>query len=281
MILVADHPRPEGRAPAHLRGRAPRRLRARARRRPHPRPRRADRPRQEEEAHHRDRRRPPRHRGRRGRGQRIEREPARGQRRAGAEARRRHRARRHREPAQARSRPNEERMYSEYYACAFDGTNVGELAPRNFSFNSPHGACSDCTGLGVKMEIDPALVIPDRNVSDRGRRDRAVVAQRRDEHLVLPHAAGGGEEARLQAQRARERDEAEGPRPRAVRRRGQDLRRLHQLVGGHTNSWDTTFEGVIPNLSRRYQRDRLRVHPRRDREVHGGRALQRPARARG
>ena len=60
----ADHPRPEGRAPAHLRGRAARRLRARARRRPDPRPRRRDRPRQEEEAHDRGRRRPPGHRAR-------------------------------------------------------------------------------------------------------------------------------------------------------------------------------------------------------------------------
>ena len=56
-------------------------------------------------------------------------------------------------------------MYSEHYACAFDGTNVGELAPRNFSFNRPHGACPDCTGLGVKMEIDPALVDPEPRAS--------------------------------------------------------------------------------------------------------------------
>src|SRR6185295_12330870 len=61
-----------------------------------------------------------------------------------------------------------ERMYSEHYACAFDGTNVGELAPRNFSFNSPHGACPECTGLGVKMEIDPALVVPNHSVSVEG-----------------------------------------------------------------------------------------------------------------
>ena len=146
-----------------------------------------------------------------------------------------------------------ERLYSEHYACAFDGTNVGELAPRNFSFNSPHGACPDCTGLGVKMEIDPALVIPNRDISIE---DGAIAPWSRaagDEHVVLPHAAGAGEEARLQAQRAGEGDEAEAPRPRAVRRRGPDHAQATQTSGGHTNRWDTTFEGVIPNLSRRYK----------------------------
>ena len=60
---------------------------------------------------------------------------------------------------------DEERMYSEHFACVFDGLSFGELEPRNFSFNSPHGACRECTGLGVKMELDPAMVIPNRNLS--------------------------------------------------------------------------------------------------------------------
>ncbi|KKK99363.1 hypothetical protein LCGC14_2633500, partial [marine sediment metagenome] len=51
----------------------------------------------------------------------------------------------------------DERLYSEHYACLHCGVSFGELEPRNFSFNSPHGACKECTGLGVKMEIDPAL----------------------------------------------------------------------------------------------------------------------------
>ncbi len=59
---------------------------------------------------------------------------------------------------------DEERMYSEHFACVFDGLSFGELEPRNFSFNSPHGACRECTGLGVKMELDPAMVIPNRNL---------------------------------------------------------------------------------------------------------------------
>ena len=59
----------------------------------------------------------------------------------------------------------EERRYSEKYSCPYDGFTVDELEPRSFSFNSPHGACPSCTGLGTKLEIDPDLVIPDRSKS--------------------------------------------------------------------------------------------------------------------
>src|SRR5712671_4260985 len=59
----------------------------------------------------------------------------------------------------------EERRYSERYSCPYDGTTIDELEPRSFSFNSPHGACPTCTGLGVRLEIDPDLVIPDRGKS--------------------------------------------------------------------------------------------------------------------
>ena len=54
----------------------------------------------------------------------------------------------------------EEQRYSEKYSCPYDGFTIDELEPRNFSFNSPHGACPTCAGLGTKLEIDPALLIP-------------------------------------------------------------------------------------------------------------------------
>lgn len=53
----------------------------------------------------------------------------------------------------------EELMFSEHFACVYCGISLGEIAPRTFSFNSPHGACPACTGLGFKPEIDPELVI--------------------------------------------------------------------------------------------------------------------------
>jgi excinuclease ABC subunit A len=53
----------------------------------------------------------------------------------------------------------EELLFSEHFACVHCGISLGEIAPRTFSFNSPHGACPECTGLGFKHEIDPDLVL--------------------------------------------------------------------------------------------------------------------------
>jgi excinuclease ABC subunit A len=54
----------------------------------------------------------------------------------------------------------EEKIYSEHFACVECGINFEEISPRMFSFNSPHGACPECNGLGSKLEIDPELVVP-------------------------------------------------------------------------------------------------------------------------
>ncbi|WP_126428678.1 excinuclease ABC subunit UvrA [Brevibacillus marinus] len=61
----------------------------------------------------------------------------------------------------------EELLFSEKLACPICGFSIGELEPRMFSFNSPYGACPECDGLGVKMEVDPELVIPDTRKSLR------------------------------------------------------------------------------------------------------------------
>ncbi|WP_066368038.1 excinuclease ABC subunit UvrA [Herbidospora mongoliensis] len=57
--------------------------------------------------------------------------------------------------------PNRERFYSEHLYCPYDDLSFEELEPRSFSFNSPFGACPECTGLGTRMEVDPELVVPD------------------------------------------------------------------------------------------------------------------------
>ncbi len=64
--------------------------------------------------------------------------------------------------------PHRERMYSEHLACLYDDLSFEELEPRSFSFNSPWGACPDCTGLGTRMEVNPELVVPDpsRSLAD-------------------------------------------------------------------------------------------------------------------
>jgi excinuclease ABC subunit A len=58
-----------------------------------------------------------------------------------------------------------EKIYSEHFACTDCGINFEEISPRMFSFNSPHGACSECNGLGSKLEIDADLVVPDPSLS--------------------------------------------------------------------------------------------------------------------
>ncbi len=60
-----------------------------------------------------------------------------------------------------------EQLFSEHYACVYCGISVEEPAPRNFSFNNPHGACPACTGMGYKMEADQSLVVdPERSIED-------------------------------------------------------------------------------------------------------------------
>jgi excinuclease ABC subunit A len=59
----------------------------------------------------------------------------------------------------------EELMFSEHFACPNCGISLGAIEPRSFSFNSPHGACPVCTGLGTQVEPDPELIVPDMNLS--------------------------------------------------------------------------------------------------------------------
>jgi len=73
--------------------------------------------------------------------------------------------------------PHRERMYSEHLACLYDDLSFDELEPRSFSFNSPWGACPDCTGLGTRMEVDPELIVPDP-------------AKSLDEGAIAPWAGG-------------------------------------------------------------------------------------------
>ncbi len=64
--------------------------------------------------------------------------------------------------------PHRERVFSEHLACTTDGLSFEELEPRSFSFNSPFGACAECTGLGTRREVDPELVVPDDELSLEG-----------------------------------------------------------------------------------------------------------------
>ncbi len=146
----------------------------------------------------------------------------------------------------------EEQRYSELYSCPFDGTTLDELEPRSFSFNSPHGACSACTGLGVRLEVDPERVVPNRNLSVR---EGALVPWAR-----MPMADSWHH--KIVEGVARKRGfSVDAPvkdlPPDALRHlmyaeRGERVIITYQHERGE-NSYEATFEGVIPNLERRYR----------------------------
>jgi excinuclease ABC subunit A len=146
----------------------------------------------------------------------------------------------------------EERLYSEHLACVHCGLSFGELAPRNFSFNSPHGACPDCTGLGVKMEIDPELVIPNKDLTLQ---EGAIIPWSRSSMTgtwyfrILEGAAakhGFRTDVPVRELTRKQLDVILYGDPNKVTV-------TYNSAHGHTNRWETRFEGVITNLSRRYK----------------------------
>jgi len=147
---------------------------------------------------------------------------------------------------------HEERLYSEHYSCAFDGTSIGEIAPRNFSFNSPHGACPECTGLGVRMQIDPGLVVPNKSISiEQGAIapwSRAASTNTWYMRMVQAVAKKHGFKLNLPVKEMKKQH-----LDLVLYGDADQIQIKYQTSGGHTNRWDTTYEGVIPNLQRRYK----------------------------
>ena len=92
--------------------------------------------------------------------------------------------------------PQRERTFSEHLACIDDGLSFEALEPRSFSFNSPFGACPECTGIGTRKEVDPELVIPDPEKSLGAGRGRPV-GQLDDQRVLPPAAHRPGPAARL------------------------------------------------------------------------------------
>ncbi len=147
----------------------------------------------------------------------------------------------------------EELTFSEHFACEHCGISIGELEPRNFSFNSPHGACPECTGLGTKMEFDPDLVIPNRNLTLA---EGAVAAWMRS----------GFESANWYAALFRGVADHYGfsldvparelPKEAIdviLHGSGKDKVEVHyESKRGRMRTYQIPFEGVIPNLRRRY-----------------------------
>jgi len=133
-----------------------------------------------------------------------------------------------------------ELVFSELYACAECGFSFHEISPRIFSFNSPYGACPTCDGLGTRLEIDPELVVPDRDLSIQ---DGAIVPWKRGGmHMIMWYN-------RLLREAARHFGIRLNVPFRSIERRLQ--RAL--LFGSLEHVWGDPWEGVIPNLERRFR----------------------------
>ncbi len=110
--------------------------------------------------------------------------------------------------------------FSQHLACTYCGISFEEPAPRNFSFNSPYGACPVCAGLGTKFEVDPELVVPDDSLSLA---DGALAPWAGARQRVLHGAPGGGGRARrVLLRHAVEVAQGQGQEAGALRHRQQD-----------------------------------------------------------
>jgi excinuclease ABC subunit A len=141
--------------------------------------------------------------------------------------------------------------YSERFACLHCGISMPEMEPRSFSFNSPHGACPRCTGLGSQMEIDPELVVPDPTLSLA-------------EGAILPWATGASAYYEQITAAIADRYEVDLDTPwdalsddvRDAFLYGTDGDRIYVSYRnrmGRKRSYMTNFEGIVPNLERRYK----------------------------
>ncbi|HWH54156.1 MAG TPA: excinuclease ABC subunit UvrA [Gaiellaceae bacterium] len=145
----------------------------------------------------------------------------------------------------------EELTFSEKFACPEHGVSLPELQPRIFSFNSPHGACPRCTGLGAQQEIDPDLLIPDPTLSI-------------GEGALVPWSLGNSGFYESVIQAIADRYEIDLERP------WQELSEEHQNLFfygtdgeriyvsyrnrmGRRRAYTMAFEGLVPSLERRYR----------------------------
>ncbi|MFL5939139.1 MAG: excinuclease ABC subunit UvrA [Gaiellaceae bacterium] len=144
-----------------------------------------------------------------------------------------------------------ELLFSENFACPDHGVSLPELQPRIFSFNSPHGACPRCTGLGSQQEIDPDLLVPDGSVSIA---DGALV----------PWSVGNSSFYESVISAICERYEIEPDTPWDELTQDQRNLFLYGTNGervyvqyrnrmGRRRSYTLAFEGIVPSLQRRYK----------------------------
>ena len=147
----------------------------------------------------------------------------------------------------------EELLFSEEFACVHCNISLGELEPRTFSFNNPHGACSTCTGLGYMLEVDPELVIPNRELSlAEGAVQSWVRAGSSSPWFAsllesLAEAYGFSTKTPVKKLSDQNVDLI------LYGNKGKSITMRHHTQRGKTYEWDTSFEGTVNNMERRYR----------------------------
>ena len=153
----------------------------------------------------------------------------------------------------ASSGQSQDVVYSEQFACVECGISLPEIEPRTFSFNSPHGACSTCTGLGARLEVDPDLIISNKNLS-------------LGEGAIQPWARSGSmtpwytsiQEAVARKYGFSSETPVKDLKPEAIKvllygSDGEKIMVRHQAKNGKVWEFPETFHGVIRTLERRYR----------------------------
>ncbi|SFD08308.1 excinuclease ABC subunit UvrA [Ruminococcus albus] len=147
----------------------------------------------------------------------------------------------------------EEMTFSQNYACPEHGVSIGELAPRMFSFNNPYGACEKCTGLGVFKKIDPDLIVPNKSLSiSEGAIKASGWNVSDDSSIANMYFRAISEEYGVPLDKpvSELTEEQLG-----LFLYGTGDHKLHLSRGSkfYKAEYDSAFEGIIPNLERRYK----------------------------
>ncbi len=146
-----------------------------------------------------------------------------------------------------------ELLFSQNYACPDCGVSMEELTPRLFSFNNPYGACPKCDGLGMKLEIDPDRIVPNRKLSiNQGAIKASGYATLDETSMARMYFNALSERYGFSLDTPFEELSEEAQNLILYGNNGEKLE-LHWKRHGGSGTYEHAFEGVIPNLQRRYK----------------------------
>ena len=162
--------------------------------------------------------------------------------------------------------PPEDISYSEHLACPDHDISIPEIEPRTFSFNTPHGACRECQGIGTKLEIDPELLIPDktRSINQGAISAQEWGGQREFGGYYWQMLVGACEDNQIDMDAPFSTLTEEQVKVILYGTNGDDVTVRYKRKSGKVSTFRTPYEGAIPNLERRfkdtnsnYMRDRI------------------------